>query len=443
MRKTRACFAVSISLVLLVCFFAPAAMGGELQIIDKSNYEKVKGLVPEPVLKWFQKGEWMMRVGSLEADWTETQPSWIKKSRTENIGKYALSADNTIVDAKTGKTPGFIKGIPFPKIDPKDPKAGAKIMYNGNMVRQNNGPLRTAFRLTFMDGKSKSLERFIMVNWWSYAFAGWPPAANIPNPDNLEFYTQVLIKEPYDMAGTALMTWRYLDNKKDLLFGYVPAIRRVRRLTPAGRSDALFGSDFAQDDGGYAGYDGKIGDMEWKVIGEGTILAGFNSAKPQPIVVNDKGEWVIKGMEDREKYAAYGYEKYSKKYYKGDVAPWCQTNTIWTKRPVWIIEGRAKNPYYNFGREIHWVDKETFTGYWKQIFDRSDEYWKMYWATWGWAATADGKEAGSMIISMVLDERLNHCSAIDAYCKDCFYINNAKANDLNQFSLAGFTKLSK
>jgi len=442
MRK-RTRFAISMGLGLLVCIFATAAMGGEFQIIDKSNYEKVKGQVPEPVLEWFKKGDWMMRVGELEADWAETQPSWIKKSRTENIGKYTLSPEITIVDAKTGKAPGFIEGIPFPKIDPKDPLAGAKIMYNGNMVRQNNGPLKTSFRLTFMDGKTRSLERYILVHWFSYAFVGWPEASSIPNPNNLEFYTQVLIKQPYDMAGTSLMTWRYLDNKPDLLFGYVPAIRRVRRLTPAGRSDALFGSDFARDDGGYAGYDGKIGDMEWKVIGETTILGGFNSPKPQLIVINDKGEWEIQGMDDREAHAAYGYEEYAKMYYKGDVAPWCQTNTVWTKRPVWIVEGKPKNPYYNYGREIHWVDKETFTGYWKEIYDRSDEYWKMYWATWGWAATADGKEAGSMIISMVLDERLQHCSSLDSYCKDCYYINNAKSIDLNQFSLAGFTKMSK
>ena len=67
------------------------------------------------------------------------------------------------------------------------------------------------------------------------------------------------------------------------------------------------------------------------------------------------------------------------KYYKGDVAPWCATNVIWTERPVWVIEGRHKSQYYNYGRQIHWVDKETFNVYWKEIYDRSDEYWKMYW----------------------------------------------------------------
>ena len=124
-----------------------------------------------------------------------------------------------------------------------------------------------------MNGKSRKLERYIGVDFWTWPFVGWGLAQEMStNPDRLEFYTQVLIKSPYDMEGTALMTWRYLDNRQDMLFGYVPAIRRVRRLTPAGRSDALFGSDFARDDGGYAAYDGKIGDVDWKILGEATIL---------------------------------------------------------------------------------------------------------------------------------------------------------------------------
>jgi hypothetical protein len=205
----------------------------------------------------------------------------------------------------------------------------------------------------------------------------------------------------------------------------------------------MFGSDFARDDGNYVGYDGKIGDVEWKLVGETTILGGFNSATPQEINVNDSGEWVVQGMDDRESYMAFGYEPYSKKYYSGEVAPWCQTNTVWTPRPVYIIEGRHKNPYYNYGRQIHWVDKETFVVYWKQIFDRADEYWKMFWTTWGVAASQDGKRAATILSSLVLDERLQHCSAVEGYGKDCFYTTSAKAIDLNRFSLAGFTKISK
>lgn len=427
---------------LLIFTFVPGIQAEEM-IVDKANWQKVQGLVPDPVLEWLKKGDWMMKVGDLNFDPGQSIPSWAKESMTENIGKYDLSDELTIIDAKTENVPAFIKGVPFPKINPDDPGAPAKIIYNGNFLRQNNGPLRTMFRLTFMNGKSRTLERVIRVNWWSYAFAGWEAARDTPNPDNLEFYDQVLITEPYDMAGTSLMTWRYLDNKPDMLFGYVPAIRRVRRLTPAGRSDAMFGSDFARDDGGYIGYDGKISDVEWKLLGEAEILGGFNDKDLQPITVNKDGEWEVQGMDNRQKYAAYGYEAYAKDHYKGDVMPWCQTNTVWNKRKVWIIEGRHKNAYYNYGRQIHWVDQENFMVYWKQIFDRADEYWKMFWTTWGMAGTADGKIAGNMIISIVLDERQQHATSIDAYCNGAYYITNAIKNDLNQFSVGGFTKMSK
>lgn len=435
--------ALILGVAWMVCVPAMPAVGGAVKIVDQRNYQQVEKMVPAPVLDWFAKGQWMMRVGELDFDWTNTQPRWILESRTENVGRFDLSADMTIVDTKTGTVPDFIKGIPFPVIDPADPMAATKVMYNGSLSRQNNGPLRTAFRLTFLDGKSGKLERYILTHFWSYAFAGWPSAADVANPDDLEFYSQILIKAPYDMAGTSLMTWRYMDNKADMLFGYIPAIRRVRRLSPAGRSDAMFGSDFARDDGNYVGYDGKIGDVEWKLLGETTILAGFNSATPQAIVENNEGEWIVQGMDDREHYAAFGYEPFARKYYDHPVAPWCQTNTIWTPRQVYVIEGRHKNPYYNYGRQIHYVDKENFVVYWKQIFDRSDAYWKMFWTTWGVAASADGGKAATILASMVLDERLQHCSAIDAYGKECLYVTNARSIDLNRFSMAGFTKISK
>jgi hypothetical protein len=37
---------------------------------------------------------------------------------------------DTIIETATGKSPGFIEGIPFPVIDENDPHAGAKLICN-------------------------------------------------------------------------------------------------------------------------------------------------------------------------------------------------------------------------------------------------------------------------------------------------------------------------
>jgi hypothetical protein len=43
--------------------------------------------------------------------------------------------------------------------------------------------------------------------------------------------------------------------KRDSSWSYVPALRRVRAVSPANRSDGFLGSDVSQDDGRF--FDGK------------------------------------------------------------------------------------------------------------------------------------------------------------------------------------------
>ncbi len=121
--------ALAAAVGLLAVIIAPArgdVVPGET--IDKSNWQKVEGLLPEPVLNYVKKGDYILRIGKLNYD-----PVWepeFQKASEANAGKYDLDEDGTIVDPKTGKRPDHIYGFPFPKIDPNDPKAAAKIAWN-------------------------------------------------------------------------------------------------------------------------------------------------------------------------------------------------------------------------------------------------------------------------------------------------------------------------
>jgi hypothetical protein len=35
-----------------------------------------------------------------------------------------------------------------------------------------------------------------------------------------------------------------------------------------------------------------------------------------------------------------------------------------------------KDPYYNYGRQLFYVDQENFSVWFKEIYDHSDQYWK-------------------------------------------------------------------
>lgn len=61
-----------------------------------------------------------------------------------------------------------------------------------------------------------------------------------------------------------------------------------------------------------------------------------------------------------------------------------------TKRPpVGILEITAKDPYYGYGRQYLWMDKELFRAYYKEVYDRSGQYWKTFLLSGGIALTHD------------------------------------------------------
>jgi hypothetical protein len=231
-----------------------------------------------------------------------------------------------------------------------------------------------------------------------------------------------------------MMTWRYNNGKEDMLYGYVPAIRRVRRMTPAGRSDALFGSDFARDDGAYGAYDGAVDYFKWKFVGEGEVLGGFLGSGPLPLTKNKTGEWVFNIRKDLMSWS------FEKKCQRNSAAPWFVDTAYWAKRPVWIIEGTPKDSYYNYGKTIIYVDKETNCAYWKVIYDRTGNYWKTLW--YYWAVGQDASKSAcfnAMVIQTIVDERSKHATSEDGN-------SNYRCGvqiDSNQFSTSGFTALCK
>ena len=79
------------------------------------------------------------------------------------------------------------------------------------------------------------------------------------------------ILEPFDLKGVGALGNRYIDpGKQDDSWLYLPSLRRVRRLSTAQRSDALFGQDTDVDS--YYGYAGHIAWMDWKFLGEQELL---------------------------------------------------------------------------------------------------------------------------------------------------------------------------
>lgn len=53
---------------------------------------------------------------------------------------------------------------------------------------------------------------------------------------------------PADVRNTSFMNWSYTDGRADDQWIYLPALRRVRRISSDSKSDYFMGSDFTYDD---------------------------------------------------------------------------------------------------------------------------------------------------------------------------------------------------
>jgi hypothetical protein len=422
-------FWASLSLFLCLALSATADVAVP-KVIDKSNWEQAKGLVPEPLLEWIRDGAFLMPVGQLGFDPLEYWPPFVVASRQGNAGKYALNEEDVIVHAGTGQLARHIVGTPFPEVDPADPNAATKIVYNKHYASFNTGNKRFTTVSTWVD--RTSLEREITILFLEAYLTGTPQTRAVRNPRDVERYNLVSVRSPYDLAGTSIMLWRYLSEKADVNYSYIPAIRRVRRMTPANRSDGMLGSDLATDDA--AGYDGKVPAFAWRLVGQAEALASYGFRKPLRVSKTEKGEWVFRP----EAPIRLAFQDES-----ATVAAWCPLNPVYVKRPVWIIEAKAKDPYYNYGTQYIWIDRETWTPVCKVIHDRSGKFWKLLIITHVGLETEGGEEKGVLALDhLMVDTRRDHATYLRQLNPECRFTLFAEV-DLNDFSLAGFQKYCK
>ncbi len=434
MRRISGCLGVLLITFMCWSWCVPAPRADVVpgDVIDKSNWQKAEGLLPAPVLDWVKRGEFILNIGKLDVeDPTRIRSEYVLKAFETNRGKYAIDEAGGVVDKATGELATFMVGYPFTVLDPKDPLVVQKLMYNHQYGQHVNGFFKFRFQLIWVS--DTGFEREVDAAWQGASMTGYPEAEKLRNAAGVEKYSILVVRKPYDLAGTAIMTHRFLDpTKADNTFGYIPAIRRVRRMSAANRSDAFIGSDECVDD--VNGYDGKVPAFDWKLL---RVQDGLMAFLPglYPFVQNRYGEWeTTKEM----KRVMYGYETEG---WQG--APWAPTNLIWVKRPVYIIEMTPRDRYYNYGTHYIWASPETYACPYKVVNDRAGQYWKSLYMVNTFVQSADKKMAVIAVPGQnVIDERYKHATITQILSPDNPWTMKARLN-LDDFSMAGFQKFCK
>ncbi|MGH7786929.1 MAG: DUF1329 domain-containing protein, partial [Candidatus Binatia bacterium] len=346
---------------------APAGGGDGLKpgmVLDQSNWQLAESLLPPEILEHYKTGGYANPI----VDWPSGTFNWppdFKASTEKNAGQFKLSDQGSIVLNNSGEQPPYILGFPFPIIDKADPQAANKILWNFFYLTWYYGNLHAQSQVNWIS--PTTLERRSDQDVRFTYYDGVAEHERVPNEQNLSSQQLVVADSPADLAGTAALSWRYRDpSKRDSAWAFVPALRRVRAVSPANRSDGFLGSDMSQDDGPF--FDGKPEDFTWTLKGETEMLRivdplnlqGKNDSIWQP-----GGGWRANWEEN---LAIIGYQDPN---WKG--LAWAPRSQALAKRKMWVIEGVPKDRYYLYGKIELYIDQETFQGSWNRKFSWQGE----------------------------------------------------------------------
>jgi hypothetical protein len=393
-------------------------------VIDTTNADKVKDLLPEEFLNVVKKGDWILNIGEFgyDYDWDEDY----YKLSAENEGRYVLGDKKEILDAGTGQIPMFVRGMPFPNIDfENDPDAAVKFMHNRDV---NNFIISSWLALDYSKYGNltfvgrKGYERGVMfsneINYWWNRTGG-----EIPNPRDLKMTNFLVSQAPYDLKGTATLYLRHLDGRPDSVYAYVPAIRRVKRLSGANRSDPQMGSDQTADD--WDGFGGHIESMKWTYMGKKIMLKPLNrndAQAPRELKLDGNRGWKF-GMDDA---CELGFMKAG---WTG--APWAYVNHVWIPTEMVILKATPLDPFYAYGDMILYFDTKSTTCAFNIKYTKAGEFWKYLVC-----APAPGTWKGGKKLltingpSSVVDAKTDHGSPthMDGYPT---WLDSPKVNPMN------------
>ena len=332
-------------------------------VLNATNWQKAEGLLPPEILKHYQNGDYANPIVDWPAGKYLTPPDF-KAASEKNAGQLDVDATGTIIEKGSGKQPPYILGSPFPIIDPADPKAGAKVVWNFFYRTWYFGTLQGESQLNWV--APKKLDRRADVNVSFEYYDGVPEAERRPNPDNFSARFLTITVSPADLNGTAALSWRYRDpTKRDSVWAFVPALRRVRAVSPANRSDGFLGSDMSQDDGPF--FDGKPEDFTWTLKGE---VEQLRLVDPLSLKGQADSVWLPTGGW-RANWPDLNFLGYMDPEWKG--IAWAPVSGALAKRRFWRVESVPKDKYYLFGHMELYIDMETFQGAWNRKFSWQGE----------------------------------------------------------------------
>ncbi len=384
-----------------------------MERITAANVGAYQKLLPAPVYARVADGQYVLPVVPVDAARFRanyTDRFW--KASQANRGKFGIdAATGGLTDVATGAIPTRFFGLPFPDIDPKDPHAATKIIHNYRARRmQMDGEFHT-FDLSDVEqsGEVRRTVRILLSQTYYVGTTAEPPATL---PDNTESRQLAAALAPKDLEGVGVLTWRTNDwTTWDQVWAYLPTIRRVRRVRSSTRGDRIPGFEVQGDDADC--YDNKTSYFSWKLVRADEVIGPLGSDTPYARPLTDEPP------SRRVMALPYNAAVYETPGAKG--AGWFPLGNVYAKRPVWIVEGTPRDPYYESGHIVLYVDRDLYTGYYKLSYNQAGELYRTNFCGAAWGRSADGSFAAPTALLMLgVNEKENRGTPAGRFTKQTF-----------------------
>jgi hypothetical protein len=262
-----------------------------------------------------------------------------------------------------GSLENYTAGQPFPleEVDcADDPLAGAKVMWDFDHQWEGDGR-QTSFRYTYWDRGERLpiyYEGTSKLIWLSNRVESdllEERGGDLLDEDRRKTVYGIDVHAPFDSRGTSLLTYRYKSSegprdaaKNDDTWVYVPAMRRVRRIATAQRTDAVAGTDFTLDD--LRGFSGIVPQYDWTCLGRFLVLAPMNS-----------------------QVRAYPYDE----GHRFGPSGLSFVDDRWELRTAVKVRMQPKNDDHPYQRKDLYLDAQTLVPLYSFAYDRNGDLWKV------------------------------------------------------------------
>ena len=216
----------------------------EGDLITKDNVDLVKEYLALSVYECVKKGMVLRMAKNLPPE--KIVPRFYWEATAANQGKAIMDKNGTVRLQDGSPWPG---GIPFP-----NPKTPLEAMANTKFGHPVDNLILSNAHTLYVNTNGNIDKDSVMDIWTIYTTSRtkMPTLGAIPGCENLQWKTVGVFKSPLELKGTGQLNIRHYDEYKepDEGFAYIPAFKRLLRVSATTYQDNVGGSDYTYGDAG-------------------------------------------------------------------------------------------------------------------------------------------------------------------------------------------------